>query len=322
MGYSLPFKTKPFMIVIHWTASPFSTTLDDLSNFFKVRTVSSHFGVDKDGRIQQFVPLNYQANHAGVSAYNLVLQDRSVRLQNINQYSIGIELIHPGVDSYNRYVPFPLPQLQGLITLLQYLRKIYGPMLIVGHDKVAPGRKIDPGPLFPYYAIAQASGLLLGDVIATSEVAELNKKFRLYMEFLRFNETRSNPYAVNRKSGAIGLYQQIPRFLPNPSEQSALLLSLKLDEETAKWIQESIFINQFIRFIHNDMMSSLTIASTRERLEYIKEQCHHLGAADLSNIEKLILSFDGIYGRGYASHLDFNEPRFSNLMRIVASIRK
>lgn len=109
--------------------------------------VSAHYTIDEEGRCYKHVEEARRAWHAGVSAWR--------GRQNVNDFSIGIELVNPGHGP--DYHPFTEPQMQRLIRLL---REIYGrhpidPANVVGHEHVAPGRKRDPGELFDWERLAQ-----------------------------------------------------------------------------------------------------------------------------------------------------------------------
>jgi len=99
--------------------------------------VSSHYFIDRDGEIIEFVPPELAAWHAGRSSFR--------GKENCNLFSIGIEL--EGTTS----TPFTDPQYERLIELCSWLMERY-PLIdldrIVGHEDIAPGRKDDPGPLF------------------------------------------------------------------------------------------------------------------------------------------------------------------------------
>lgn len=100
--------------------------------------VSSHFLIDRQGNLQQFVSVDDRAWHAGVSCYDGV--------ENCNDYSIGIEL--EGCDDK----PFAEEQYQALARLSRDLMRAYPitPERITGHSDIAPGRKTDPGPFFDW----------------------------------------------------------------------------------------------------------------------------------------------------------------------------
>lgn len=110
--------------------------------------VSAHYLVDDDGAITRMVAEDKRAWHAGKSFW------RGVR--DINSTSIGIEIVNPGHD--HGYIAFPEAQIAALIELAAGIvdRHAITPDNIVGHSDIAPGRKIDPGELFPWRRLADA----------------------------------------------------------------------------------------------------------------------------------------------------------------------
>jgi len=104
--------------------------------------VSSHFFLRRDGTLLQFVNCDERAWHAGQSSW----QGRD----NCNDYSIGIEL--EGLEGEH----FEAAQYTVLVSLLQAIAARYPLQHVAGHEHVAPGRKIDPGPGFDWLAIRTA----------------------------------------------------------------------------------------------------------------------------------------------------------------------
>lgn len=101
--------------------------------------VSSHFLVDRLGRVQQFVELDRQAWHAGASEW----RGRT----SCNRFSIGIEVEGCDSDGYTE------AQYESVARMLRALLDHYPGLSgdqIVGHQEVAPGRKKDPGPGFDW----------------------------------------------------------------------------------------------------------------------------------------------------------------------------
>ena len=102
----------------------------------KVRRVSAHYNIDRDGTIVQMVDEDYTAWHAGVSE----LEGRS----GVNGFSVGIELINlnDGKD------PYPEAQMQALARIIRDLRSRWDipDSRIVSHAHIARpvGRKTDP----------------------------------------------------------------------------------------------------------------------------------------------------------------------------------
>ncbi|MDP7404112.1 MAG: 1,6-anhydro-N-acetylmuramyl-L-alanine amidase AmpD [Porticoccaceae bacterium] len=101
--------------------------------------VSSHLYIKRSGEIIQFVSLDHRAWHAGLSEYN----GRS----NCNDFSIGIEL--EGTEN----IKYTNQQYMSLIELSKCCIHNYSKLTIdriVGHSKISPGRKTDPGVLFDW----------------------------------------------------------------------------------------------------------------------------------------------------------------------------
>jgi N-acetyl-anhydromuramyl-L-alanine amidase AmpD len=85
-----------------------------------------------------------RAWHAGVSCLN--------EITDVNSLSIGIELDYPGPNKHGLFPAYPSLQIEALIKLLDVLTTLHSIAKdsIVGHSDVAPNRKIDPGPSFPW----------------------------------------------------------------------------------------------------------------------------------------------------------------------------
>jgi N-acetylmuramoyl-L-alanine amidase len=109
--------------------------------------VSAHYLINEGGQIYQIVKEEQRAWHAGESYW----QGRT----NLNDCSIGIELANPGHS--NGYTPFPEVQINALIELCLKIKERWNipPNRILGHSDIAPGRKQDPGHLFPWERLAQ-----------------------------------------------------------------------------------------------------------------------------------------------------------------------
>ena len=101
--------------------------------------VSSHFFINRAGRLSQCVPINKRAWHAGES-YCL---SRS----GVNDFSIGIELegLDTGSDGFTH------AQYQTLGNLISQLVEICPHLnadAVFAHSDIAVGRKLDPGHQF------------------------------------------------------------------------------------------------------------------------------------------------------------------------------
>jgi N-acetylmuramoyl-L-alanine amidase len=133
---------KPNYVVIHYTAQ--DSVPQTIKTFTMVKTqVSAHYVIGKDGRVVHMLNDYLRAWHGGVSKWGNVTD--------INSSSIGIELDNNGKTA------FAPAQINSLLTLLTYLKKTYNiPQAnFVGHQDIAPARKVDPGKYFPWQQLAQ-----------------------------------------------------------------------------------------------------------------------------------------------------------------------
>ncbi|HFZ8995200.1 TPA: N-acetylmuramoyl-L-alanine amidase [Citrobacter freundii] len=142
------------VIVIHYTAGDFNNSLATLMG----RDVSAHYLIPAvpplyrgKPRIWQLVPEQDLAWQAGVSFWR--------GATHINDTSIGIELENPGwrkSAGEKYFAPFEGAQIQALIPLMKDIIARYDikPQNVVAHADIAPQRKDDPGPLFPWQALA------------------------------------------------------------------------------------------------------------------------------------------------------------------------
>lgn len=143
------------VLVIHYTADYFDSSLATLTD----KQVSSHYLVpavppryNGKPRIWQLVPEQELAWHAGISAWRGATR--------LNDTSIGIELENRGWQKsagVKYFAPFEPAQIQALIPLAKDIIARYHikPENVVAHADIAPQRKDDPGPLFPWQQLAQ-----------------------------------------------------------------------------------------------------------------------------------------------------------------------
>ncbi len=121
----------------------FSNTLDcsrvpELADLQGVK-VSAHLLIDRAGAVNQYVPFDKRAWHAGASCWDGRL--------NCNDFAIGIEL--EGADD----VPYEPVQYEVLVGVADALFVRYSSLRlgsVVGHQDIAPGRKSDPGTSFDW----------------------------------------------------------------------------------------------------------------------------------------------------------------------------
>lgn len=102
-------------------------------------TVSSHFLIERDGTLIQFVPVSKRAWHAGESV--------CLGKTKVNDFSIGIELEGLDTDS-DGFTELQYNELNELVGVLKCAYPSIKPNNIFAHSDIAPGRKPDPGPYF------------------------------------------------------------------------------------------------------------------------------------------------------------------------------
>lgn len=160
----------PDTIVLHYTAG---TNAESSARYLVKDSVkaSAHIVIGRDGKVWQLVPFNTIAWHAGVSEYG--------NRKGYNKYSIGIELDNPGYlekvgdeflsvatgrkyqakdviekthrnEQSSRYwLTYTEAQISACREICETLIQKYNISLVLGHEEIAPGRKLDPGPAFP-----------------------------------------------------------------------------------------------------------------------------------------------------------------------------
>ncbi len=159
-------------LVMHYTAIDYEKSMRALVD---EGGLSSHYLLPESGdssyphdklEIIQLVDENDRAWHAGRSYW----QGR----EDLNDHSIGIEIVnvptchipeHSSPAMQNDasklciYPDYDAKQIELLITLSKDILKRnpdIGPTQIVGHSDIAPSRKNDPGPRFPWYQLYKA----------------------------------------------------------------------------------------------------------------------------------------------------------------------
>lgn len=171
---------KPNYVILHYTAQ--DSLQQTINTFTIARTqVSAHYVVGKDGRVVHMLNDYLRAWQAGVSKWGSVTD--------MNSCSIGIEIDNNGNE------PFTEPQVRSLLLLLSQLKRAYNipTANFIGHADIAPGRKPDPGPYFPWKRLAEKGfGYWSDDIIVP---APANFDYETALKLIGYDTRRLN-YAV------------------------------------------------------------------------------------------------------------------------------
>lgn len=149
---------KPNYVIIHHTAQ--NSVEQTITTFTLPRTqVSSHYVISRHGEVYQMLNDFYRAWHGGAGKWG--------NTSDLNSSSIGIELDNNG---FEEFAPAQISSLIQLLKVLKERHKIPDANFI-GHSDIAPTRKVDPNPTFPWKLLAEEGfGLWYDDIISTPEV--------------------------------------------------------------------------------------------------------------------------------------------------------
>jgi AmpD protein len=96
--------------------------------------------IGRRGEVITLIDETARAYHAGLSLMPLEVDRR----ENVNNFSIGIELIGSDRDKFTKR------QYDSLSKLMLGIINRHPIRYVLGHEHVAPGRKTDPGPGFDW----------------------------------------------------------------------------------------------------------------------------------------------------------------------------
>jgi N-acetylmuramoyl-L-alanine amidase len=134
-------------IVLHYTGMP--TGAEAMGRLCDpAAKVSAHYLIDEDGTVHSLVDENKRAWHAGKSFWR--------GITDLNSASVGIELVNPGHQ--HGYRTFTEPQIAAAKELVRDIIRRHDMQpatCLLAHADVAPGRKEDPGELFPWHEWAK-----------------------------------------------------------------------------------------------------------------------------------------------------------------------
>ena len=206
--------TRVRIIVIHHTTGNFKGSLDILTKD-SGNPVSSHYLIpepgdasysEKDLKLYSLVPEEGRAWHAGSSywAGKTSLNDMSVGIELVNQtYCLKSKQPTPTEQADQAtakicfYPDFADSQIEILTDLLSGILARHTevkPTDIIGHADIAPQRKIDPGPRFPWQRLYR---LGYGAWYDDDTVFRFWEQFRLEMPPVLKLQTALNSYGYN-----------------------------------------------------------------------------------------------------------------------------
>ncbi len=170
---------KIHFIIIHYTAlKDYKKALFHLCD--KKNKVSSHFLISQDGEIFSLVNVKHRAWHAGISYWE--------NFKDINSFSIGIELDYSLNKKNNKFTVKMIDSLKRLLKVLmkKYQIKRYN---VLAHSDIAPSRKIDPGPKFPWHKLSKSQ-------LSFMPNKKLFNKILIVKEWLKKNKISSKKNVV------------------------------------------------------------------------------------------------------------------------------
>ena len=163
-------------LIMHFTSGATAQSSIDFWKTPEAKGASAHFVIDRDGTLYQCRPCNTTCGHAGVSTWH----HAGRTFTGLNACTIGIEFANAGdssnlINKWSKLPPllakhknggprcnwerYTTEQIATGKALALALVQRYTLDAILGHDDIAPDRKVDPGPAFPMDEIRQWCGL-------------------------------------------------------------------------------------------------------------------------------------------------------------------
>ncbi|MGY3803346.1 N-acetylmuramoyl-L-alanine amidase [Pigmentibacter ruber] len=156
---SKSFNDRISALVFHYTALNQENSLEVLIK----GNVSAHWLIPETGNtVYKLVSEDKRSYHAGISSWK--------RRTDLNDTSVGIEIVNLGYTCINnpksdqcpknekKWYKYTDEQISMIINLGKDIQSRYkiDPLCVVGHSDIAVGRKVDPGPYFPWQQLANA----------------------------------------------------------------------------------------------------------------------------------------------------------------------
>ena len=216
-------------VILHYTVVDFPSSLRILTE----QAASSHYLVDAAPvNIYRLVDENRRADHAGESYWK--------GSRGLNATSIGIEIVNDGYHDTPEgrvWFDYPKAQIDAVVELLKQVvnRHEIRPDRILAHGDVAPQRKVDPGPRFPWKQLADAGLIVWPDA---AQVASRRIEFERQLPEVAWFQKKlaGHGYAVPQNGmldeetrNVLAVFQmkyRPARFDGNPDPETAAILDV------------------------------------------------------------------------------------------------
>ncbi|PHM48706.1 N-acetyl-anhydromuranmyl-L-alanine amidase [Xenorhabdus sp. KK7.4] len=140
-------------LVVHYTALNEKRSLRALTG----GNVSVQYLIPAHPKYKNNEPIIFQLSSEGEKAWHAGRSEWR-GYKNLNNYSIGIEIVNCGFKKYffkKEWCEYHPTQIDALIRLAKDIirRHKIEAVNVVGHSDIAPLRKEDPGPVFPWHTL-------------------------------------------------------------------------------------------------------------------------------------------------------------------------
>ena len=160
------YDTRVKYIVLHFTSEDINESLR-LLTANSSRSVSSHYLISdrqqsqnsSKPKVYKLVDEEFRAWHAGSSFWDgeRGINDNSIGIEIVNESKCSVPVVYlenySDINTKCKFEIYPEEQIEELIKLIKSIKKRHPKIKsknIIGHSDIAPKRKIDPGPLFPW----------------------------------------------------------------------------------------------------------------------------------------------------------------------------
>lgn len=203
-------------IILHYTVCDYKVTSSIFIKDPEDKGLGIHYLITEreknvnPGEIIRLAPEKFMVKHAGQDS-------RWGNTVNLNFESIGIENVNKGFivlpNKSRRWFAFDEKQMDTCAILVRDIAKAHNikPQNILAHADVAPGRKSDPGPLFPWGVFYHKYGV--GSWLTDEEIkkASLEKvSLNSFLDLLKkygYNVDPSQNVSVRQNKSAIWSFQ-------------------------------------------------------------------------------------------------------------------